>query len=206
METGDALEALRILRTQAVSIEPAATRHVQRAAAHVAGELLRLDTRFKTEASIVAKLERLARRRSPRYSLDRFNDGLRYTIVLDDDRYWTGCLAAIDALGTDGFQVTTDRQTLGWQRRYAGLSVTVEDTSERRFEVQFHAPASLAAAEASHAQYALWRSIARRALPRALAACCSCPSAASAGVPRVCLRPWPGSTTSSRSPVDGTST
>lgn len=158
MQTDDVLDALGLLRAAAEAAEPAATALVRRAAEHADGRMVRLDTRFKIEASIVAKLERFRNRRPPHYDLGRFNDALRYTIVIDDENeYWAGCLAAIEVLGDDGFTVTTDR--LGWRREYAGLNLTVEDAAARLFEVQLHTPASLAMSEQTHPQYAEWRAM-----------------------------------------------
>lgn len=121
---------------------------------------MRLDTRFKTDASIIAKLERFRNRRSPHYSLDRFNDALRYTIVIEDETYWPSCLAAIASLNSETFRVIDPR--LGWRRDYAGMNVTVKNAADHAFEVQLHTPDSLATAEETHAQYAEWRGMDHR--------------------------------------------
>lgn len=160
MSTDDLLEGLRILRADAEAAEPAATQLVRLAAAEADGEVVRFETRFKTEESIVAKLERFKRRKPPHYRLDKFNDALRYTIVIPDDAYWTGCLAAAQLLGTSGYFV--EEQPQGWRAGYAGMNLTVRDPAARPFEVQLHTPASLVFAEFTHPQYAEWRAMDRK--------------------------------------------
>jgi hypothetical protein len=160
MSSDDLLEALNTLRADAETAEPAASALVHRAAEAADGEVVRFETRFKSDTSIVAKLERFRRPRPPHYDLTRFNDALRYTVVIAYDTYWDGCLAAVDALGTDGFEVVTKRR--GWRSDFAGMNLTVADGEGRSFEVQFHTPDSLATAEDTHPQYVEWRRMDRR--------------------------------------------
>lgn len=157
MSTEDLLEALRVLRAGAKAAEPAASTLVHRAAEAADGEVVRFESRFKSEASIVAKLERFARKRPPRYRLHKFNDALRYTIVITDDAYWTGCLAVIETVEGEDFELINKR--LGWRHDYSGMNLTAKDAHGRIFEIQLHTPDSLATAERTHAQYAEWRSM-----------------------------------------------
>lgn len=159
MDTNDLRDALQRLRAEAQAAEPAATVLIRRAARELGGEVVRFETRFKSEASIVAKLERFRRRRPPLYDLDKFNDALRYTLVMDEPVYWPGCLAAVQMLNTDSYHVETE--ALGWRGNYAGLNLTVIDPRGRRFEVQLHTLASLEFAEVSHPEYEAWRALDR---------------------------------------------
>ena len=77
------------------------------------GTIERFDTRFKTRASILERLERFRADDSPHYRLQKFNDALRYTITVGASDYWGG-VAEIQRLFTaEGFRVV--RAPTGWR-------------------------------------------------------------------------------------------
>ncbi len=144
--------ALQYLTTTSRAAEPAATTMVSDLARVIGGNVERLDSRFKTDKSIAEKLNRFRKRSSPHYRLAKFNDALRYTIVIpDDDSYWPATRAAVAAIEAHGFTVTND--PAGWRSDYRGMNLTVEDSSGRRFEVQLHTQASLEVSERTHGLY-----------------------------------------------------
>lgn len=145
-------DALQYLKTTARAAEPAATTMVSDLARVIGGNVERLNSRFKTDTSIAEKLDRFRRRVSPHYRLAKFNDALRYTIVIpDDDSYWPASRAAIAAIETHGFTVTND--PAGWRSDYRGMNLTVQDSAGRQFEVQLHTRASLEVSERTHGLY-----------------------------------------------------
>ena len=166
-DTDDASAAAQALMEAAMEAEPSVTPVVTTLASATGGTVARLATRFKTEPSILAKLERFARRNSPRYRLGRFNDALRYTIVYPDPAYWRAVAKAHVQVSERGFVWGTEGG--GWKPdgRYKGLNVTVHTASGYQFEIQFHTKRSLDAAESTHAAYEEKRQLNARS-PRAI--------------------------------------
>ena len=149
----DATAAAKALKQAAIAAEPSVTPVVKAVANTTGGSTERLNSRFKTQASIMEKLERFAKPRSPRYQLDRFNDALRYTIVYPEAIYWQAIANAHTELNAQGFIWGIEGG--GWKPdgRYKGLNVTMHTASGYKFEIQFHTQRSLDAAERTHAAY-----------------------------------------------------
>lgn len=147
----DPKKALSAVRSAARDAEPEATKLVHAIADSSGGTVERLDSRFKTDKSILEKLERFKRKRSPYYRLDKFNDALRYTVVLPESGYWQATRDVVGEIGQAGF--TVDFDPGGWRANYRGLNLTIKDPEGRQFEVQLHTAASLQASEQSHGLY-----------------------------------------------------
>jgi hypothetical protein len=151
----DRERAADALMRAARAAEPSISKTVKAVAVEVGGSLERFVTRLKSRESVVEKLERFRKRKSPHYRLDRFNDTLRYTIVNDTD-YWRTTQQALAVFEARGF--TVKYAPRGWAKHgYKGLNVTLRARSGFEFEVQFHTEASLAAAEKTHRLYEIER-------------------------------------------------
>lgn len=159
MDGDDREQVADAIMQAARDAEPSISAGVRAVAAEVDGTIERFGSRFKSRESVLEKLERFAKPESPRYRLERFNDALRYTVVIDDSTYWKAAQSAVASLRARGYETTAAG---GWRRRgYRGLNVTVRDADGFLFEVQFHTPASLRAAESSHELYERLRRLPR---------------------------------------------
>ena len=86
----------------------------------------------------------------PRLSLE-VNDSLRYTAVLDFERYWERSAELVSALRGQGYVVD---DLTGWKAaRYQGMNLTLRDSDGFEFELQFHTTESLRASDETHAWY-----------------------------------------------------
>jgi hypothetical protein len=119
------------------------------------GELAGLDNALKSEDRFKEKLAvQIARR--PELPADRLaaeiHDGIRYTIVFDDERYAAGVSAACGRLEREGYELLVRAPRWG-DELYRGVNSRWADPAGQVFEVQFHTPASLAAKERTHEAY-----------------------------------------------------
>lgn len=140
-------------------IEPTATRAVVDAAQAAAGQVERLDTRFKDRASVVEKLVRKGT--SSPVVAERaagFKDALRYTVVLGEPGYWPGHARVVQRMADLGYAL--DEDAGGWASTgYRGLNLVFRDPRGTLFEVQLHTRASLDAAERAHTIYEIQRKL-----------------------------------------------
>lgn len=156
----DADAAASAVLDAASAAEPGATVKVQAVAAATGGTVERLDSRFKIRSSVLAKLQRFRGDLPPHYRLERFNDGLRYTIVFPELIYWRAAEAAVGEFRRYGWSIKAIAR--GWMSKgYKGLNLTVVTPGGFHFEVQLHTAASLAAAERTHRVYAEQRDLPR---------------------------------------------
>lgn len=113
----------------------------------VGGTAERLGTKVKGRTSLERKLADLARRDFPL----EVNDSLRYTAVLDFERYWERSAELVSALRGQGYVVD---DLTGWKAaRYQGMNLTLRDSDGFEFELQFHTTESLRASDETHAWY-----------------------------------------------------
>ena len=148
------------LMSQAVEHEPAASEAIRAIAAELGVSVARFDSRFKTRDSILEKLERFRMRSAPYYRTSRFNDALRYTVVVGFDGYWERCGAFLAACRAQGLQATHAR-TEWLEEGYKGLNCTVLGMGAFSFEIQLHTPDSLEASEETHGLYEQERKLER---------------------------------------------
>ncbi len=153
-------KALAVVKALAQDAEPDASAFVRAVASDTGGTVERFGSRFKTDASILEKLDRFKRPRPPYYRLDKFNDALRYTLVYPESGYWNSTREIVAQIEQSGFTVEAD--PAGWRANYRGLNLTLKDSAGRMFEVQLHTPDSLRASEESHGLYEEMRKLPRR--------------------------------------------
>lgn len=156
---GDDIAAVAAAVMRAAEVaEESAIPVVAALAAAIGGQVRREDTRRKRLDSVLEKLDRFRRHRSPHYRLARFNDALRFTIVVPDLIYWRAAMAAPEALAEREYSVKRFRRA--WpDEGYKGINLTVITPVGYEFEVQFHTERSLEAAEATHDLYAAERKL-----------------------------------------------
>ena len=135
--------------------EPDLTRRMRGLAEEVDGRLVGLDQRLKEPESLKRKIATHELKRAAPISelLNRAEDTVRYTVVLDDRSYVTGALRLaerLERLGYHGRPVSN-----AWfGPRYRGVNSTwVDPDSGVAFEIQFHTAASWAVTKKTHPMY-----------------------------------------------------
>lgn len=143
----------RLVRS-AARAEPAVTDTMQQLAVRHGGTLERLEFRLKTRDSLERKLvTEILTGIDPAAAAAGIKDALRYTVRLDEHSYADGVARWEHALAARGLTVV--KRPSGWRPagQYQGLNYAVSTPDGMVFEVQFHTPASLAAAEEAHRLY-----------------------------------------------------
>lgn len=133
------------LRAAAEEVEPAITAVVRDAADAAGGELVGLDHRLKTVASIAEKITR-------RRGASDIEDLIRYTVATGDDRYVAMNNDVLKAL--TAMEAVVLERVSGWRAggAYKGMNHVLE-LHGHSFEVQVHTTSSYAAVKAARALY-----------------------------------------------------
>jgi hypothetical protein len=118
-------------------------------------------SQHSTYRKVQAKIESAkARGGDPSAERVRLADAVRFTAVLDDEKYTEGVAslrASLEALGYKQIEPPPDATT-GWALgAYRGLNMNFRDESGFTFEVQAHTQQSVDAAEAIHPLYDVTR-------------------------------------------------
>ncbi|NJQ06637.1 ATP nucleotide 3'-pyrophosphokinase [Streptomyces lonarensis] len=128
-----------------------------RVAELTAAELVGFDNRLKTEGSLKRKVATWLDE-SPEKSVDdvlgEINDSVRYTLQWEDEGYTEGVADAADLLSAWRNAPVRWSNTWGSTGRYQAVNSTWrEPAAGHPYEVQFHTPASRAAATLTHPLY-----------------------------------------------------
>jgi hypothetical protein len=154
-------QAANDLFLRATSVEPRLTAVVGELASQVDGRLVGLDERLKSVDSIERKLAGLLRRGDelPQAAAG-IRDSLRYTVVLDEQRYTSGVETAMRTLVSQGYESVAVRQHWLGAAGYRGLNTFWSDpVTSHVFEIQFHTSASYLAKSQTHPLYAMMRDL-----------------------------------------------
>ncbi len=128
-------EAQRLLAA-ARRAEPRVTGHLQGINQSVGGELVGLDNRLKTLASLE---EKLVQRGVPASNI---NDVLRYTMTFSEDTFSASAKRAMAQLESLGYEKVVVRNSFRNNARYKGINTTFKTPDGQLFELQFHTPQS----------------------------------------------------------------
>lgn len=140
----------------AAAVEPAISAAVRSAVTAVEGaELIRFETRLKTEQSLFRKVQKVLAANiewTAAEAAASVDDAVRYTVVLDEDGYWQHN----EVIGAQitGLGYPAVRKPAGWNfRGYRGANNTYLGPGGLEFEVQVHTTDSLTAATVNHPKY-----------------------------------------------------
>lgn len=145
--------------------EPEMTQTMKEVAHHVGGECAYLQARVKSPESLARKIStdraREARRGeklSPSQAAAKMNDVVRYTIVKRDHASLTETTAAtVIQLQSEGWAVKRIKSFYRDGAPYKGLHVICESPTGCSSELQIHSAQSMAAKEAAHQHYEIYR-------------------------------------------------
>lgn len=101
--------------------------------------------RLRSFDSTRGKIARYVRDKglTKRRAAESLSDSLRYTYVLDDDRYVAGVAEAVDRLRDDGYRILEFENIWGRRPDYRAVHVLVHPPGSRTTaEIQFHTPQS----------------------------------------------------------------
>jgi ppGpp synthetase/RelA/SpoT-type nucleotidyltranferase len=154
----------------AIEIEPSVTQDLQRIVKIAGGEMVGLEDRFKSEESLMRKLEERVKERRPNLSFqlslvkqsERINDSLRYTVVFSTEDYVESYKQFVSQLERFGYTVV--RSWNDWatantknDQGYRGINLTLKHFQEHLFEIQFHTMESWQLKNETHPLYQeLW--------------------------------------------------
>ena len=134
------------------------TEAVRQAALRAAAELVGLDNRIKSVESLRRKLADF-RAQDPALTIaevaERVYDVLRFTVVAEPERYIAAHKEVLSSLAAHGVELVDDANRWAGPR-YRGINARLR-LGSRPFEVQFHTPASYAAAKATRGLYEEFR-------------------------------------------------
>jgi hypothetical protein len=136
-------------------IEPGVTKALQDAASRFGGRMEGLNFRLKGEDSLTRKIrdKSLLSGRTQEDVASKIGDALRYTVVLDADRYADGASATLDDFQTRGYTIVDQDNSWHEGNVYQGLNAVIRDPDGLMFEVQFHTPESFDAKMSTHVDY-----------------------------------------------------
>ncbi|NJP68813.1 ATP nucleotide 3'-pyrophosphokinase [Streptomyces spiramenti] len=142
---------------QAAEAERRISPQLVRVAELTAAELVGFDNRLKTEDSLKRKVATWLDE-SPEKSVDavlgEINDSVRYTLQWEDEDYTEGVADAADLLSAWRNAPVRWSNTWGATGRYQAINSTWREAATAHpYEVQFHTPASRAAATLTHPLY-----------------------------------------------------
>ena len=140
-------------------IEPSVTQDLEEVASRREARLVDLATKFKTEGSIIRKMEQF-RSYNPDISDKRLKrrvlDALRYTMVCPIERYSQTVKDTLNDLREKGYEFEEKDVRNYWPENevYKGINVTlrIRGTGDR-FELQFHTDESWKAKNQVHPLY-----------------------------------------------------
>ncbi len=134
------------------------TEVVSQAALRAAAELVGLDNRIKSVESLQRKLADFLAQ-DPALTIaeaaEQVYDVLRFTAVAEPEHYMAAHNDVLSTLAAHGVEVVEDVNRWAGPR-YRGINARLR-LGSRRFEVQFHTPASYAAAKATRGLYEEFR-------------------------------------------------
>jgi predicted secreted protein len=135
------------LLNQAKENEPKITADLQNIASEISAEIVGLENKFKSEASLIRKLIDLTEADSAEISqiVEKFNDALRYTFVVPFEIYTESFRQTLRKLQKTGYQVPENkiwnaRKNIEtkFDRGYRGINITIISSQGQKFELQFH--------------------------------------------------------------------
>jgi hypothetical protein len=150
------------LLAEARANEPDITAALQTIARGLSAEMVGLEHKFKTEASLLRKLTDAAGddMKRLRWKSKTVNDVLRYTFVLPGEVYGEGLRQTLEYLRECGYQIPEHRIWNAWEnigtefdKGYRGINITVISSQNQKFELQFHTAASFALKTETHQLY-----------------------------------------------------
>jgi hypothetical protein len=155
-DAADGIHAESELRKEAVSAQMRTT------ANNIGARMEGLEFQVKGKGSLARKITDNVRAGGPGMdaikAAAKIQDGLRYTMVLEDANYATGMRKALTELKAAG--ITPNKTKLYWKKgnNYMGGNYTFDLPDGFTFELQFHTPTSFAIKEPLlHDLYEQWR-------------------------------------------------
>ena len=143
------------LRNKIAKIEPSLTKTVTDIADGVGAKMEGLQFRLKTEKSLARKIDADSKDFGGDASkaANKISDAVRYTMVIDSDKYTDSVTKTLDNLRESGYQASRIKNF--WQKGddYQGINAKIKHPAGFEFEMQFHSPESLAMKEKTHALY-----------------------------------------------------
>ena len=142
--------------------EPQITAVLAEIASTVSAEMVGLEHKFKTEASLTRKIADESAKSAKSlmdfgYSTDeaiekstkrqsaRNNDALRYTFLFPFDKYLFGFKQSLQRLKQNGLKIPENRIWNAWKnigtpfdKGYRGINITIISSQGQKFELQFH--------------------------------------------------------------------
>jgi hypothetical protein len=145
------------LMAMAAAVEPAVTPLLQRHAAEVGGELIKLKYRLKTKGSAMRKV-RARMADDPKLAPHEvvLDDCLRYTLQVGDEpagHHVEVILRVLAALKTEGHEVVRLKNYWPDDDNYSGVNSILRANNGLLWELQFHTPQSIAAAATTRNWY-----------------------------------------------------
>ena len=143
------------LRNKIAGFEPSLTKTVTDIADGVGAKMEGLEFRLKTEKSLARKIDADAKDfgGDANRAAEKVSDAVRYTMVIDSDKYTDSVSKTLDNLRESGFQASRIKNF--WQKGddYQGINAKIKHPAGFEFEMQFHSPESLAMKERTHSLY-----------------------------------------------------
>jgi hypothetical protein len=148
----DALARQMFERAQ--KAEKATTQSIKDAAQQQGGRLTGLENVLKTKESLANKIVRDTKTGlTPEQAASGIGDSLRYTVVLESERYAAGTNSVLSALEAKGYKVAKVKNTWKEGAPYKGVNTQLQSPSGEMIEVQFHTPQSYAMKQSTHGLY-----------------------------------------------------
>ena len=151
----EANQLAKNLRNKIAEIEPSLTKTVTDIADGVGAKMEGLQFRLKTEKSLARKIDADSKDFGGDASkaANKISDAVRYTMVIDSDKYTDSVTKTLDNLRESGYQASRIKNF--WQKGddYQGINAKIKHPAGFEFEMQFHSPESLAMKEKTHALY-----------------------------------------------------
>ncbi|MEZ4438390.1 MAG: hypothetical protein R3B72_04845 [Polyangiaceae bacterium] len=138
------------IHARAAAVEPSVTLELIELAKSLDGEMIKLEHRLKTKASIERKLSSRMLEKGKTLGDVVIDDALRYTMRIDDrppGRYVEGVEKTLAALEAAGHRVIRLKNYWPTDDNYSGINCVLETPDGLLWELQFHTAASL---EAQH--------------------------------------------------------
>lgn len=151
-KNGQADIVAKNLRDRARVVEPQVTRDMIDLSKKHGGEMVGLENRVKTQASLSDKITTRADKTTLASASGQIHDSVRYTMKFDNNKYVAGVSSTVDGLRANGYTVTT-RNNWVKGNPYYGVNAQVVTPSGVKMELQFHTEASLAVKGQTHEIY-----------------------------------------------------
>lgn len=140
-------------------IEPGVTKSLSDMADQYGGRMEGLDFRLKAQDSLSRKIrdKSLVSGKPMDTVTGKIGDALRYTMMLDGNRYAEGAGAVLRDFESQGYTVVDQDNTWHPGNIYQGINTVLRSPDGHMFELQFHTEQSFAAKTATHADYEISR-------------------------------------------------